>query len=266
MKTYVKRSKKVYKSKRASRPKATSVKTLTKIVKATIARNVENKVRNYFSTSSFIYPSNSANFASSIVPVSPYASYLNLNQGTGQGERIGNSIKVTKLTLKGTIFPRGYNVTNNPTPTPVQVIFWLLYDKQNTTVISTPDSSFLQQNNSTVALQNQLSDCWCPVNSDRWVVKAKKIFKLGFSQASGTGTSATNQSYSNNDFKYNQNFSMDLTKHIVKNVKFNDNNSTPTTRGLFWVFTAVNANGGSIASTVIPCDMQYSMDLSYEDA
>jgi len=245
------------------RPTVAAVKT---IVKKAIARNVENKTNNYLSTGTSIYPSNSASFLSSIIPLSPYPAFIDIDQGPAQGERIGNKIKIKSLRLKGVMYPRGYSATNNLTPQPVQVIFWLLYDKQNSTIIPAPGADFLQFGNASIALQNDLVDCWAPVNTDRYRVLKKKVFKLGFADYSGTGTNVVSQSYTNNDFSLNKTFSINLTDYVIENVKFNDNNTSPTTRGLFWMFTAVNALGTNMSATTIPASMQWNLSCDYEDA
>ena len=54
--------------------------------------------------------------------------------------------------------------------------------------------------------------------------------------------------------------------YIIKNVKFNDNVATPTTRGLFIVFQAVKATVGNYASTQVPCMAVVTSDMEYEDA
>lgn len=256
-------------AKRGRPPKgsATSVPQSVKtFVKRAIDRNVENKTKNYFNTGALIYPSSSANMVASIVPVSPYASYLEMSQGTGQGNRVGNAIYIKRLWLKGTIFPRPYDATSNPSPEPSRVIFWFFYDKTATTTIPAPGSDFLQQGNSTVALQNQLSDCWCPINTDKYRLLAKRVFKLGFANNGGTGNSAANQSFANNDFKLNHDFTINLTDKCIRKVRYNDNNTTPSTRGLYWMYTVVSSTGGGYGASRIPAEMEYSLNVSYEDA
>jgi len=251
--------------KKMGRPK--SVSSIKKIVKKEISRNVENKTQNYFNTLANIYPSNSASFIGSVIPVSPYTGYLATVQGTGQGARIGNAIKLKSLSLRGTLFPLPYNATTNPTPTPSKVIFWFFYDRANPTAI--PDittANFLQQGNSSVPLQNSISDAWCPVNNDRYRLLTKRVYKLGFANAGGTGTQASYQSFANNDFKYNIDFKINLLKHVVKSIKYNDNTSAPTNRGLYWMFTIVAANGGNYAASYVPAAMEYSLNMQYEDA
>lgn len=244
----------------------TTTNTIKRIVKMAIARNVENKTAQVYSIGQDIYPSNHASFNGSIIPVSPYPAFLAIAQGTSEGSRIGNKIKIKRVSLKGVVFPKPYNATTNAIPQPQQIIMWLLYDKLNSTIIPTIGNDFLQLGSSSTGLFGELVDTWAPVNSDRWKVLTKRVFKIGYAENLGTGTTPGSANFANNDFKLNQTFKIDCTKYLVKNVKYNDNNTAPTTRGLFWVFTTVAANGAVFGSTTVPAELQYSLDCSYEDA
>lgn len=258
-------AKPAYKRKSYTRKKPT-VTTVKKIVKKAIANNVENKTTQYYNTGADIYPSSNASFLGSILPVSPYASYLGITQGTNQQSRVGNRIKIRNCWIQGTIHAKPYNATTNPTPAPLHVIMWVLYDKTAPTSIPGPTTDFLQLGSSTSALQNDLMDQWAPVNTDKYRVLTKRIFKIGYAENTGTG-SVVGQAYlANNDFKFSQNFKIYLTKYLVKNVRYNDNNATPTTRGLFLMTTVVQANGTNYNTSVVPAEMQYVMNLDYEDA
>lgn len=252
--------------KRVGYRKKTTAPAIKSMIKREIARNIENKSLQYYNTGQNIYPSNHNSFLSSIFPISPYASYLAIQQGTNSQSRIGNRIKIKKLTIKGTIHANQYNVTTNPTPCPMHVIFWILIDKTEPVSIPAPTTDFLQLGSTTTSLQNDLMDQWAPVNTDKYRVFAKRLYKIGYSENVGTG-GLPNQGYlANNDFKFSQNFSIDVTKYLVKNVKYNDNNATPTTRGLFFMATAVQANGQNYSSVTEPAQMQYVMNFDYEDA
>jgi len=238
-------------------------------VKKQIDANIEDSSFQYLNTGANIYPSNAgASFNNSAIPLSPYSTFIQIGQGTGGGTRDKNEIKIKKAVLTGIIHPTAYDATLNNSPAPVEVIMWLLYDKTNPTqvpIMGTND--FLQNGPSSLKLQNTLTDLIYPVNEDRWCIKAKRTFKLGFSAYENvTGGNAPAQYFSNNDFKFNCKFKIDYTKHLVKHVKFNDTINTPSTRGLFWVITYVDALGRVIAANQIMAQMEYVIDIKYEDA
>lgn len=260
----------VYKARvrRGTAPK----RTLRKMVKREIARNVENKTFQVFDDNYDILPSNSPGFDANIIPVTPYSgAFLTISQGLGQGQRVGNRIKVKKLTFKGCVYPKAYNVTTNPTPAPVQIKFWFFYDKEEPQAIPTPQTSgdFLQFGNTALGLGNRLFDQMAPVNTDRYRVLTTRTVKVGYSTYGGTGATGSlplQGNLSNNDFKMNANVSVDLMPYIVKDVVFRDAATTPTTRGVFMMAQAVYANGSPLASTTIPAEMNWMSDLEFEDA
>jgi len=107
---------------------------------------------------------------------------------------------------------------------------------------------------------------WSPVNTDRYRVLATKTVKVGFAGYSGSGSQAVYQNFANNDFKYNANFSFDLTKHYPKVVQYNDTATTPLSRGLWAMFVPCNANGSPMVTGSRPCGIQYMQDYTFEDA
>jgi len=105
------------------------------------------------------------------------------------------------------------------------------------------------------------------INTNRYAILKKVKFKLGYSQAAGTGFNAAAQAYSNNDFPYQWKKRISLTKHMCKVMKFNDLNSgTPTNRGL-WMF--VYAQGADLNSAPVaaytPMFITYNLMYQYED-
>ena len=261
------KAKKSYKKKAIRRRRTLKVtKTVKKYVARQIARNIENKTYSMYFPTQPVYPSNHANFQAQINPLTPYASYMNIVQGTSQGTRIGNEIKIKKLVFNFVLSPTSYDTVANNQPSPSEVILWIFYDKLNDTQIPTIGNDFLQLGGSAVALTNTLMDVGAPVNTDRYRVLSRRVYKVGFSAYSGTGTLPIYQSFTNNDYKLNVRKSINLMPYIVKNVKFNDNNATPTTRGLFYVFQAVRAAGGPYGNTYMPVNAAVTVDMQYEDA
>jgi len=253
--------------KRVFRRKTTLKKvSLNKIIDRRIAVKTENKSVQYWNTGFGIVPSINAGWSASQIPMSPYPSYLTINQSVGAGGRVGNQINIKKLTFSGNIYQLPYNQTSNPTPFPMHVKFWFYYDKTDPNIIPAPATDFLQNGSSSRGMFNDLVDLWAPVNTDKYRVLLTKQFKIGYAQNTGTGSVVAQAYGANNDYKYNQQFKIDLTKYIVKNIKFNDNTAQPSARGLFLLMTVVQANGTPYSNTVIPAQMQYVLNCEYEDA
>lgn len=240
-------------------------KTFAKAVKKIISRQAENKTQQAYQPNYPIYNKTHANFALSMFPVCPYSTSLQIDQGVSQSQRIGNRIKIKNLVFDCTVYPKPYNASTNINPQPYVVKFWFYYDKTNPNSLVGPDSSFLQLGGTAQALTGNLIDASAPVNTDRWRILTTRTIKVGYSAVTGTGSSTGNEFFQNNDFKLNSRFKINLTKYLVKNVKYNDTNSVPTTRGLFCIAEAIDGVGGGTSASTIPCEMFYTLNMSYED-
>lgn len=243
--------------------------TIKKMIRREIARNVENKTIQSFNYGKVLYSSANANFPDNVIELGPGAN-MSISQGASQQARIGNRIKTKKLTFKGTLVPTQYNATTNANPRPAQVKMVIFYDRTDPTALPAVSTNFFQDGSTTKGFQNDLVDMFAPYNTDRYRILTTRSFKLGAALYEGTATSATlhpdNQYFANNDFKYNGNFNIDLTKYYPQIVKFDDNNTTPTTRGLFCLFYICYADGTTVNAAYEPVGVQYVQNYVYEDA
>lgn len=244
-----------------------TVGTVKRIVKKEIAKNVENKHREVLNLGRNLYSSASGPFnASNVIQVSPGSTSLDIAQGTADGTRIGNRIKIKYLGFKGTLVSNTYDATVNPTPKPMQIKCFIFYERNDpSTFPPNPRADFLQFNSTTSALTNDLVDLWAPINNDKYRVLTSRTFKLG-SSTYGQGAAIVGSINSNNDFKLNCNFRMNLTKYIPKLVRYNDNNTDPISRGLWAMFVPVWADGTQAPDTTLMATVSYSSMISYEDA
>lgn len=269
-KTYKRKASKKRIYKRKTYRKKTS--PLKKMVKQMIARSAETKLLQGPLVNKQLYTADAVNFADNVIPMGPNNVTLALQQGPGQGQRIGNVVNTKKLTFKGSINATPYNVTTNPTPRPLMVQFIFCYDREDPNDAFSPAAGnvFFQNGSSTAGFTNTLTDIWRPINEDRFRVFARKTFKLGFAQYAGTTANTTNQAqhqaYANNDFKLSHIFSFDLTKWYPKVVKFDDNLSIPMTRNVYCFIQYVDALGGSMVAPYEACEVSYCLNYMYEDA
>lgn len=148
---------------------------------------------------------------------------------------------------------------------PLQVKFWFFYDKEFPTQVPNPVSDLFQFGGAASPMQNDLVDLWAPINTDKYRVLKSRIFKLGNAEFATTGSAPTFGNFTNNDFKFNHSFSFDLTKYVPKVQVFRDNNSAPTSRGLYFMATCVSSSGSLLAGGVVPCQISYVLNYEFTD-
>jgi len=255
---------------RRARKARVPVRAVRRAVRQAVAANVETKVRSVANLGQTLRSSISNVFdTQNIISLGCQVGAIEINQGAGQGQRIGNKITIKKLVFKGTIVPYGYNATTNTFCIPLQIKMFIFYDREDPNALPTPQlqANFLDFNNSVQALHNDLVDLWAPVNAERYRVLKTKTFKLGFASndLAVLGTNGPNN-WANNEFKLNCNFSMDITKYMVKKQSFVDNTANASNRQLYAMFVLCNSNGSPLADNQQPCGLQYQLTCWYKDA
>jgi len=201
-------------------------------------------------------------------PMAPLNTYWTVPQGTGQGNRVGNIIKVRKCTLSYVLRPAQYDALTNPNPQPSEVVMFLGYVRNTPAFAPVPGdiNQLFQAGSSSLAPVGSLKDIISIYNTDYWMIKKSWRHKLGFANNAGSGNSPASQSFANNDFKLNVVKRLDITKHMPKTCVFNDTSSTTNTKNLFLMFYAVSTNGGVYSSITLPVNIDYWIDFHYEDA
>jgi len=252
----------VKRTKRTYAKKGISAFSVKRIVKMAIAKNVENKTFQYSAEGFNVYPSNATGFGPSIFPCSPYTSYTQIDQGVGQGQRIGNNIKIKSINFKGFVYPTPYDATTNTSTAPTYVVMRFFYVRATPATLPVNMSVFLQNGDGSSNLNNRLIDMSQDYNKDIYRVLCTRIFKIGTSFP----VAAATNSVANNDFKYNQRFSINLTKHAVKKIIYSDTSTTVRNRGIFCSMQAIRADNIEYADTQIPCKVDWSLNTQYEDA
>lgn len=242
--------------------------TLASIQKKMRKLKFEQKEKRY-SQNTLINNTNSGGNAcdSNVYNLMPNATTLAISQGTGQGDRIGNKIKITRAILRFNLMPVQDSVNNQSVPVIVRTMF--IYDKLNPTAAPTPNANgdFFQNGNSTGDFAGDLTDLTRPINTDRYCVHHVRDYKVGWSSyAAGAGADPAQQYYMNNDFKMLVKRTVNYNKYIVHNLTYNDTNNAPINRGLWFFCYAV------ICSPITTPTLNYNMsriifnyELKYTD-
>lgn len=227
--------------------------SIKKYVLRTIHRNVENKHPQGVSALDTTLTSMLSTTWGTVIPL---ATIFNISQGTGEGNRIGNSIKPMNWRFKGYIHNNGLNAI--PCVVKMFIIKPLQSYADPSTTITNP-TDFFNYGSSTIAPNGSFMDTLRRVNKDKYTVYTTRTFKNGLS---GTSASSTN-----NDYKATNAFNIDLLKYARKHIKFVDNASTPQNVGLYAVFVLAPWDGssGGLVGLQTP-QISYDVEAIYEDA
>lgn len=246
-------------SKRTKRQKvnATMVKSIVKSL-------AEKKVVNLETTNhvlSYNSPSWSANC---IIPISPYATYLQIDQGDSQDQRIGNVIRPYKSITNMFFSNNLYNATSNPTPYPFMVRVVAFSVKENNDLPTTLDDFFQTGSSSGPPISTGM-DMLTEINKDKYTPYYDQVIKVGTSQWSTTGATPLQGNWANNDYSSNPGLSLDLTKYLPAKVTYNDGNSQPTSKAVFLTWFIARSDGRTPNTTDIPGTIFLTSQLKYTD-
>lgn len=250
----------------AKKKQTTVSQAVKSYVKKIVHTNIENKVANINYGLSFGAINESPDM--NMFPMLPYSSVWTIPQGTSVAGRIGNQIKIRKVMLSYVLRPNPYDAVFNTSCIPHEIDMYLGYTKQLPGFMpGTADLDFLYQSGATsLRPAGTLKDIVSSINTDYWGISKRWRHKIGYSSNNGTGNSANNQSFNNNDFKLNVIKKLDITKFCPKTVTFNDAGQNPQGRNLFFFFQAVRADGLLSGASQLPVNIEYWVDFRYEDA
>lgn len=228
----------------------------------------ETKTAQYFSppiTIRNIY--NGSDINNSVQSVCPNTATLNIAQGDGQGERIGNRINLVSLICDINIYPVPYSVVNNSIPQPAYVKIWFIHQKSNPTGIPLANSTrMVQFGSASQALTGLLRDMSVPLNQEFVTTHYSKVFKIGNSSYWGSGTSSPSpeQNWTNNEFHLGGRLRIDLAKYLPKVIVYDDTNNVPSTRGLFMMFEFVDVDN-TYPQNISGHHLEYTLSMKYKD-
>lgn len=243
------------------------VNSIKKIARSVVKKQTETKIAQPYTQNNqpiTAYDLTTNNFGSEFSLITPL---INILQGTGQGQRVGNRINVTSMIMKGYInavrLPTtGGTGTNDPFY--VKMV-WLRRKSSLLGVngVTGGGNAFFQNGNATVAPSNLPTDLLRAINKDVFTVYTSRVFKLGFANAQGniSGNPPTN-----NDFKVSKFFKVNLSKHIGKLI-YDDNGANPNNWACYAVALMCTADGTPITSnaTTPICEIHFDVEVKYKD-
>jgi len=234
-------------------------------VKRIIDSRIEDKSQNFDNVIDFA--GYFLNTSLDAVYIGPDTSSYQIAQGTGQGDRLGNVIKVKKCILKYYLCPIPQSDALNPIPQPQLVRVWIGNIRSN--LAQKPDATTIAElyagGNTSFPPNETVDDMMAPVNADKFIEKYTCVHKVGHSiYTDPSGTLKPFSFYANNDYSESTFATVDCTKFFKSKLYFNDNN-LQTDSNLFMWMEAVNCDNTQYLNgpTV---KMVYNIEFVYEDA
>lgn len=247
----------------------TNTKAMEKYIENAIMRQIETKKANSQWADDNVGGVADTAIGTQIIPISPYAGFIQLTQGTGDGQRVGNKVRTAYARINYTVFPNPYNAVSNNLVKPIIYQMFLLRDKKNPTTI--PDvvqllSTLYNAGNTVTPATGTVRDLTFSINTDRWQVFKRWTHKLGYAMDNVQGTVAANQYFANNDFQMFIHNKVPCTNYMHKVYDFDDGTAYPSTPGVFLFYYVIYADGSTVPDGQYGAQFRLSIDYQYKDA
>lgn len=250
--------------------------SFAKRVNAIVSKNVENKCSSVYNYEAPIADTGGSYTSWNWFLVNNFMNIpsFQVAQGTGQNQRVGNSIKLKKWIIKGVISPynSSYQVTEALSlERSFQGYVTIYFGRRTDSNEITADlGALFQAGNSSRAPMGRREDIMTAINKDVYKVYYKRRFKVG----AASGQNSSTNVMPNNDFDLCKTFGFDVCKHIMKNgtIRFNDTSVYANHQVLrdlsFWaIFTpAIGELGHSIVNPTSYYRLAFQTYFEYEDA
>lgn len=259
------------KKKRSTRrKKSTRVsKTVKRYVKKAVHAAVENKIYMNDLVGAVTGDNNLILTPSSSTLPQYFSLIPAINQGTGVMSRTGNKCRVMRHTLRIQLLLSGAAITA-AVDVPMNIYYFVLYARDSPSTLGAADLNqlFYYSSAGTASTTQFLSGSGFAtthrLNTDYFnILKTNypnRPIKLGYSQYSSGGV------YSNNDYKSNMHFDIDLTKHTPKLMHFSNTTSSPLNLNMYVCFYVQKQSLDVTITNWDPPQLYANQIISYEDA
>nr|WAE42953.1 MAG: capsid protein [Cressdnaviricota sp.] len=201
--------------------------------------------------------------------ISPYQQSIlpDVLQGVGEGDRIGDRIKVRSSHIVMNVWARAYNSSTNSLQKEQFVKIWIVKQKQlsqNTTITASDLNKFFQLGSSSTGMSNSLADITRDVNDNLFTVKYQRTYKIGFSALTPSNT-VTQSGFiaPNNDFKLHHQFKIPVGKYMKKLLHYDDANTYISNDNLFMIMQTVAYDNTIVTSA--PIEYMWEQHTTFQD-
>lgn len=246
-------------------------RSVAKVAKRVVGNLAENKIATYsFSSNPSCLQSTTTSLAGNYFVVSPSTTaYYTITQGTGNTNRVGNSVHTTSLTCSLVMCPNSFSSTTNNSMVPCEILVYFFKKKgyTNAFLSATDIQDFYENGSTTTGPLGYLMDINARLNKDGYTYLCHKRFKLGRSVVGSTAnlTAPNYNSATNNDFKWNVVTKFNLTKYMPKTLNFGDQVVSPSNPYIHMLVQVVAADGTILGTDQLPVKMYGKVEYKFKD-
>lgn len=258
---------------------------MARTIRRVVGRMVETKVANYTQSNFALTGCLSSGFQGTIKVLnpcqsSPYGQYF-INQGTGQGQRVGNEITTIRATMSGVVhINTAWDGTQNYNMCPLYVLCLILRNKTpfadtQQTIYDISQNRLFQAGSSSTGLTGFLNDLTKEINTDQVQLLKRRVFRVGVSNVVSAfavnSANNANQQFGDSQATISQMFRMDVTKCFYKKYQFNDATNDVAQKNTWVLWCPFRVDGNEILTSLgarsgtIPCYVDYNIKYEYKD-
>lgn len=260
-KFYRRRPRKYLRKRTLRKPSRRISKSVKRYVNRAIHRNIEDKeVYAYTALTTMITGTAGVNMynVGLIIPMS---------QGVTNSTRIGDSIRIRRGIISGTVHLKTYDASTNPRPMPVYVKMWLVrylpVQGQVASLSARDTDLFFKGNATALPPQGNLLDMDLDVNRERFRLLGTKQVRLGIT-GNGTLGPANSASWFDNS-AMTARFYFNWGKHTKKMIKISEDSNYASNDNCYLVFQTVYADGQEADGYQISA-VSFVNKMGFEDA
>lgn len=187
-------------------------------------------------------------------------------QGTTNGTRIGNSVRIVGGKIKLVIALLPYSAISNPQPAGLMCRLSSVSNatiNTNTLGSTAVGSDIFDAGSTNIGPQVNLLDICLPVNKNNWTEYDVKRFEIGSTYGSSTGQLSTGMMFDNSTAcKYVE---FDLPSAFRGKVVHYDDGSNVATNVNAWILAFLNYADGTTTGGYTPARWSYVVQLDYTD-
>jgi len=186
---------------------------------------------------------------------------VNLSQGVGNDQRIGNKISNCKLRISGFVETLPYHATTNTSQVPYELHMLILKRKDGLANAVQYTDLKVYPGSTTGGLVDVISSCY-PFNTDAYTIYKHKVFKLSatFPYVSG---GLTDVFTGNNPNFWFQRFSVDIP--VPKIQHYTDGAIIPNEIDASIIWYVINGDGVNLPANQVRCQATYASYFTFQD-